>query len=254
VLEEALDTPQRVSEEFVRTVLGCFLFRGDDVFKKVSVLSGGEKSRLALVKLLLDPPNLILMDEPTTHLDIPSIDALAAALDGYEGTLIFISHDVYFIRTLANHVVRVSVGQLTHYPGDYQYYLDKTAAVSERAGLTAGVSGGTASASAQEPGRDGIRPSRDRRDQKRLEAGQRQARSRERRAQQQIVHGLEKEIAELELRQTELTADLEKSETYEKPGAALQINRDLSTLMEELDRLTGEWEQAASKLAELDAQ
>src|SRR5213595_1465689 len=136
VLEEALDTPQRVTEEFVRTVLGCFLFRGDDVFKKVGVLSGGEKSRLALVKLLLDPPNLILMDEPTTHLDIPSIDALAAALDQYEGTLIFISHDVYFIRALANHVVRVSGGRLTHYPGDYQYYLDKTAAVSERAALT----------------------------------------------------------------------------------------------------------------------
>ena len=254
VLEEALDTPQRVSEEFVRTVLGCFLFRGDDVFKKVSVLSGGEKSRLALVKLLLDPPNLILMDEPTTHLDIPSIDALAAALDGYEGTLIFISHDVYFIRALANHVVRVSVGQLTHYPGDYQYYLDKTAAVSERAGLTAGVSGGPAPAWAHAQGRDGIRPSRDRRDQKRLEAEQRQARSRERKAQQQIVHRLEKEIAELELRQTELTADLEKSETYEKPGAALQINRDLSAVMENLGRLTVEWEQAASKLEELDAQ
>jgi ATP-binding cassette subfamily F protein 3 len=254
VLEEALDTPQRVTEEFVRTVLGCFLFRGDDVFKKVSVLSGGEKSRLALVKLLLDPPNLILMDEPTTHLDIPSIDALAAALDEYEGTLIFISHDVYFIRALANHVVRVSAGQLAHYPGDYQYYLDKTAAVSERAGLTAGVSGRPASGSAQAPGRDGIRPSRDRKDQKRLEAEQRQARSRGRKAQQQIVHRLEKEIAELELRQTELTADLEKSETYEKPGAALQINRDLGAVMEDLGRLTVEWEQAASKLAELDAQ
>src|ERR1051326_4652823 len=138
VLEEALDTPQRVTEEFVRTLLGCFLFRGDDVFKIVSVLSGGEKSRLALVKLLLDPPNLILMDEPTTHLDIPSIDALAAALDQYQGTLIFISHDVYFIRALATHVVRVCAGQLTHYPGGYQYYLDKTAAVSERAALTDG--------------------------------------------------------------------------------------------------------------------
>jgi ATP-binding cassette subfamily F protein 3 len=254
VLEEALDTPQRVTEEFVRTVLGCFLFRGDDVFKPISVLSGGEKSRLALVKLLLDPPNLILMDEPTTHLDIPSIDALAAALDGYEGTLIFISHDVYFIRALANHVVRVSAGQLTQYPGDYQYYLDKTAAVSERAGLTAGALGGApVSASANAQGRDGIRASRDRKDQKRLEAEQRQARSRERKVQQQTVHRLEKEIAELEVRQTELTAELEKSETYEKPGVALQINRDLSAVVEDLKRLTGEWEQVASKLAELDA-
>src|SRR2546422_3512034 len=137
VLEEAFDTPQRITEQFVRTLLGCFLFRGDDVFKPVSVLSGGEKSRLALVKLLLDPPNLLLMDEPTTHLDLSSIDALAYALDQFEGTLTFISHDVYFIRALANHVVHVNAGRLTHYPGDYQDYLDKTRAKSERAALTA---------------------------------------------------------------------------------------------------------------------
>src|SRR5206468_4377082 len=136
VLEEALVTPQRITEQFVRSLLGCFLFRGDDVFKKVDVLSGGGKSRLALVKLLLDPANRLLMDEPTTHLDMSSIDALAYALDQFEGTLIFISHDVYFIRALANHVVHVNAGQLTHYPGGYQYYLDKTKAQSERAGLT----------------------------------------------------------------------------------------------------------------------
>src|SRR3989442_9273566 len=139
VLEEAFDTPQRLTEQFVRTLLGCFLFSGDDVFKKVEVLSGGEKSRLALVKLLLDPPNLLLMDEPTTHLDLSSIDALAYALDQFEGTLIFISHDVYFIRALANHVVHVNAGQLTHFPGGYQYYLDKSKAQSARAGLTAAV-------------------------------------------------------------------------------------------------------------------
>ena len=261
VLDEALDTPQRVTEQFVRTVLGCFLFRGDDVFKKVGVLSGGEKSRLALVKLLLDPPNLILMDEPTTHLDIPSIDALAVALDQYEGTLIFISHDVYFIRALANHVVRVSGGQLTHYPGDYQYYLDKTSAVSERAALTSdgrdGVSpsqtslrgGGVA---INQRGTAASRPSQDRREQKRLEAEQRQARSRERQAQKQVVNRLEKEIADLESRQAELTAALEKPETYEKSGAAQHINRELTDVMESLKRLTAEWEQAASKLAKVE--
>src|SRR5438270_492867 len=141
VLESALDAPNPVSEQTARTVLGSFLFRGDDVFKSVAVLSGGEKSRLALVKLLLDPPNLLLMDEPTTHLDIGSIDALIGALDQFEGTLIFISHDVYFIRSLANHVVHVNAGQLTHYPGGYQYYLDKTGAESARAALTASANG-----------------------------------------------------------------------------------------------------------------
>jgi ATP-binding cassette subfamily F protein 3 len=124
VLEEAFNTPQRFTETFARTVLGSFLFRGDDVFKRVSVLSGGEKSRLALVKLLLDPPNLLLMDEPTTHLDLASVDALLYALQQFQGTVVFISHDVYFIRQLANHVVHVQNGRVTAYPGDYQYYLD----------------------------------------------------------------------------------------------------------------------------------
>ena len=143
VLQEALDTPQRVTEQAVRNVLGSFLFRGDDVFKPVSVLSGGEKSRLALVKLLLDPPNLLLMDEPTTHLDLASVDALIEALKPYEGTLIFISHDVHFIRALANHVVRVEAGHLRHFTGGYQYYLDKTSQ-SARAALTSSFGGTTA--------------------------------------------------------------------------------------------------------------
>src|SRR5690606_35910633 len=90
------------------------------------------------VKLLLDPPNLLLMDEPTTHLDIGSIDALITALEQYEGTIIFISHDVHFIRSIAKNVLHISAGQLTPYAGDYQYYLDKSQATSARHALTAG--------------------------------------------------------------------------------------------------------------------
>jgi ATP-binding cassette subfamily F protein 3 len=250
VLEEALDTPQRVTEQFVRTLLGSFLFRGDDVFKTVTVLSGGEKSRLALVKLLLDPPNLLLMDEPTTHLDMSSIDALAYALDQFSGTLIFISHDVYFIRALANHVVHVNAGQLTHYPGGYQYYLDKTKAKSERAGLTAGSLTGLAPATRGFPAGPPSASS-GRRELKRLEAEQRQALSRGRKAQQQVVAQLERKIQELEKQHQELVAELELPATYEKAGRAVELNRDLMAVQEELAELNPKWEAEATKLTEL---
>jgi ATP-binding cassette subfamily F protein 3 len=253
VLDEALDTPQRITEQSVRTLLGCFLFRGDDVFKRVDVLSGGEKSRLALVKLLLDPPNLLLMDEPTTHLDLSSIDALAYALDQFQGTLVFISHDVYFIRALANHVVHVNAGRLTHYPGGYQYYLDKTSPQSERAGLTAG--GQFASPGAGANGKHKAAPpaaGASRKDQKRLEAEQRQARSRVRKGQQQVVDKLEKKIQDLEARQAGMVAELENAETYEKPGRAQALNRELVDVQRELAELTPEWEREATRLAEME--
>ena len=238
VFEEAMDTTQRVTEQFIRTLLGSFLFRGDDVFKKVSVLSGGEKSRLALVKLLLDPPNLLLMDEPTTHLDMASIDALVGALKQFKGTLVFISHDVYFIRALSGHVVHVNAGKLTHYPGGYQYYLDKTKATSARAALTSGGSSGKLTNSSPNNSEQKVTPAVkiDRKEQKRLEAQQRQARSGEKKAQQQLVHKLEKEIQELEAKQIELTAELEKPETYNKPGRAQEINRELAHVQERLAR------------------
>jgi ATP-binding cassette subfamily F protein 3 len=254
VLQEALDTPQRVSEQAVRNVLGSFLFRGDDVFKPVSVLSGGEKSRLALVKLLLNPPNLLLMDEPTTHLDLASVDALIEALKPYEGTLIFISHDVHFIRLLANHVVRVEGGHLRHFTGGYQYYLDKTSQTAREA-LTSS-SGGTSYTSPQnsKSGTRGTRPSEvvDRKGQKRMEAEQRQARSWKRQEIQKRITALEKEIAELEKQEKELTAELEKPESY-AGGRAMQINRELMHVHDRLPVATAEWEAAGTELAEFEA-
>jgi ATP-binding cassette subfamily F protein 3 len=244
VLQEALDTPQRVTEQAVRNVLGSFLFRGDDVFKPVSVLSGGEKSRLALVKLLLNPPNLLLMDEPTTHLDLASVDALIEALKPYEGTLIFISHDVHFIRLLANHVVRVEAGNLRHFTGGYQYYLDKTAQ-SARAALTS--SGRDALPRVQADRQ--VSPTVDRKEQKRNEAEQRQARSRKRQEIQKRIAALEKEIAGLEAKERELAAELEKPESY-AGGRAMQINRELMHVHERLPLATAEWEAAGTKLAE----
>ncbi len=245
VFQEALDTPQRVTEQSVRTVLGSFLFRGDDIYKPVSVLSGGEKSRLALVKLLLDPPNLLLMDEPTTHLDLASVDALIIALKQFQGTLVFISHDVHFIRALATHVVRVEAGQLRHFGGGYQYYLDKTAQTA-RAALTS-------SSQAVQPVQKASEPPVDRKEQKRLEAAQRQARSNKKSAIQKRLAALEKEIAELETKERELAAELEKPETYHSGGRATLINRELMEVSDRLPLATAEWEAAGAELTGFEA-
>jgi ATP-binding cassette subfamily F protein 3 len=109
----------------MRSLLGLFNFRGDDVFKFVKVLSGGEKSRLILAKLLIHPPNFILLDEPTTHLDIDGVEALTRAFKEYEGTLCFISHDLFFIKEVADCIAEVDGGHLKIYPGGLSYYLDK---------------------------------------------------------------------------------------------------------------------------------
>jgi ATP-binding cassette subfamily F protein 3 len=246
VFQEALDTPQRITEQAVRTVLGSFLFRGDDIYKPVKVLSGGEKSRLALVKLLLDPPNLLLMDEPTTHLDLASVDALIVALKQYQGTLVFISHDVHFIRALSTHVVRVEAGQLRHFGGGYQYYLDKTAQ-SARAALTS--SSFNNNSSANKP----AVPQVDRKEQKRIEAEQRQANSRKKQEIQKRITTLEKEIAELEVREGELAAELEKPEAYANGGRATHINRELMKVHDRLAEANAEWEEAGTELAEFEA-
>ena len=126
VLQEAYSAaPGFMAEATIRTVLGAFLFTGDDADKKVKVLSGGEKSRLILAKLLIKPPNCLLLDEPTTHLDVDAVDALIKALTDYQGTIIFISHDIHFVRSLANAVFEVKDGRIRKFSGNFDYYLEK---------------------------------------------------------------------------------------------------------------------------------
>jgi ATP-binding cassette, subfamily F, member 3 len=251
VLDSARDMPNPVSEQTARTVLGSFLFRGDDVFKTVAVLSGGEKSRLALVRLLLDPPNLLLMDEPTTHLDVGSIDALIGALKQYHGTLIFISHDVHFIRAIATSVLHVTAGanrmggRLTFYPGDYDYYLDKSKATSAQTALTAGLTLNNGKPIANRRA-GGLREQKAR---KRLEADSRNAIFKTRREKEKRMHELEIRIAALEAQQKELAAALEDPAAYTPGGRAIAINRDLSSLAAQLTRLTAEWESVTATVS-----
>lgn len=138
VLQEVMDASGTLTENEARGILGSFLFRKEEIFKKTAVLSGGEKTRLNLIKFLVDPPNLLLMDEPTTHLDIHTVESLILALEHYEGTLVFISHDVHFIRKLATKVLHVNNGTVLPFPGGYDYFLEKMGGLgNERAALTA---------------------------------------------------------------------------------------------------------------------
>jgi ATP-binding cassette subfamily F protein 3 len=251
VLQEVMSIPNPVPEVQARTILGSFLFQGDDAYKKVSVLSGGEKSRLGLIKLLLNPPNLLLMDEPTTHLDMASIDALIGALKQYQGTLIFISHDVYFIRALAQTVLHISAGNLTPYAGDYDYYLEKSGALSARKGLVAGEQL-TDSRPPEAPAaaRASSSPAKSK-EQKRREAEERQAVSAARKKAQAHLDQIEREIAELELRHKEILAKMEAPETYQDGGDAVRLNRDLIGHTQKLEKLTEDWEDASADLAAL---
>src|SRR4028118_2143224 len=137
VIETIHDEVPDWKNEEVRTLLGRFLFTGETVFKKVEALSGGEKARLALAKMLLRPANLLILDEPTNHLDIPAKEMLEEAIQNYDGTVIIVSHDRYFISQVANKIVEIREGEFYPYLGDYHYYLDKIAEEKEQARLEA---------------------------------------------------------------------------------------------------------------------
>jgi ATP-binding cassette, subfamily F, member 3 len=140
VLETVHDEVPDWTNEEVRTLLGRFLFSGDMVYKQVNALSGGEKARLALAKMLLRPANLMMLDEPTNHLDIPAKEMLEEALQHYDGTVLLVSHDRYFISRVATKIVEIRDGELRLYRGDYHYYLDKIAeeaAAEKQAALAA---------------------------------------------------------------------------------------------------------------------
>ncbi len=249
VLDEAMERVERgMNETDVRGILGAFLFRGDEVFKKVKVLSGGEKSRLALVKLLLAPPNLLLLDEPTTHLDMASIDALIQALNDYQGTVLFVSHDVHFIRAIAKETVHIQAGSVTRYAGDYDYYLRKSGAGSAQGGLVAGLKNARPGSEPTAKASTAISA----KDRRRLAAEQRNANAARKKAATQKVQTLEAAIIQLEREQKELSTQLEAPETYAEPNLAKELNLKLARIAKYLAEKNYEWELAAEALSAIE--
>ena len=252
VVDEAMEnTDSKVHEQDARTLLGAFLFRGDDVFKKVKVLSGGEKSRLALVKLLLSPPNFLLLDEPTTHLDMASIDAVIQALRDYSGTLIFVSHDLHFIRALGKRTIRIEAGKITNFAGDYDYYLWKSGSENARSGLIEGL-------------RD-ARPDQDKdlntgekalsaKEKRRIRSQERERKKAERGKLEDTVRKLEKEIMKLEEEQGLVNEQLGNPDSYNNPEKAKELNEQASKLARKLQQRNYEWEIETEKLLEIQSE
>ena len=220
------------SEAQVRSLLGGFGFGGDAVEKKCEVLSGGEKIRLAFARLFIDPPNFLLLDEPTTHLDINGREALEAALKDYKGALCVVSHDVTFVRNIAEHIVAIDDSGVSRFPGGYDYFLQKQDERGGEPGNGRAWAGGTTSVSSTET----ARPAEKGKDARKARAQQREAEK----ALKKIEHQLEK----LNQEQTALTGEM----MSRRDADFAAINTRLAGIQREIRELETEWEQTAEAL------
>jgi len=241
VYEEVASTIAACHVPRIRDVLGVFQFRGEDVFKKIKVLSGGEKARVSLAKILLSPVNFLIMDEPTNHLDKISKEALEHALSKYNGTMLLISHDRYFLDKLVSRVVDLVGGRITEYDGNYSYYLEK------RGRSKMNVTAPTAAAQ-QQPAALGSRKTKE---QKRLEAEARQAVSKDLNRLKKEVATLEDRIAGLEAAKDRLEARMARPETYEDSQLAVALQKEYAGVNKDLSVCTRKWETAQGELDRL---
>lgn len=233
VLECVEAAASRETRPLVRNLLGCFLFRGDDVFKKIGVLSGGERSRVALVCMLLHPANFLIMDEPTNHLDFQSQDVLQRALAEYPGSFCIVSHNRRFLDPIVNKVLEFRVGQAPRlFYGNVTQYLEKVEA-DARAEQAAAVA--SSSREAQEGNRRDARRAR--------------AQERERlRPLQKELSAVESEIAVLDERKAAITAELEKPEVVSDSQRLMELTQEYQRLDGESEKLFTRWEELSMQM------
>jgi len=236
--KEALEIVNEVATGEIRRklrgILGSFLFHGDDVFKKVSVLSGGEKSRLALAKMLLQPANFLIMDEPTNHLDMKSKAVLQEALKQYDGTYAIVSHDRHFLDPIVNKVLEVTLAGVKTYLGTVSEYLAKKK--EERSGKAPVAAKSVRERTVHE------------KDRRRLEAERRQQRSQHLKPLKKELEGVEREIERLEARKLELEMTLADPDLYKKPEEAKKAASDHKEVVARLEQLFGEWTRVTNRI------
>jgi ATP-binding cassette subfamily F protein 3 len=220
-------------ETDLRNLLGCFLFSGDEVFKRIGVLSGGERNRYALLRMLLHPANFLLLDEPTNHLDMRAKDVLLTALSRYSGTVVFVSHDRYFIDKLATRVFEIGNGKVEVYPGNYEDFLWRKQGGAEK--LQTQVS---ASAHVARPTNGDHAPSSATEKSKRLNPIKRKQ-------MQDRARELEEEISSLE---TAIAGCESSLQNFVSPEETTRISRELEQNRAELQQRIGEWEQIGQEL------
>ncbi|WP_018923656.1 ABC-F family ATP-binding cassette domain-containing protein [Salsuginibacillus kocurii] len=243
VLNELWDEHPQTLEKDIRTILGNFLFSGEDVLKSVADLSGGERARVALAKLMMEKPNLLILDEPTNHLDLDSKEVLEAALAEYPGTMLFVSHDRYFLNRIATRILELQPdGSLQEYIGDYDYYLMKKEEEAEREALRAereaqenarngGSKGAVASAGTGAGGGADKQAFLEDKEQKR-----------EARKRQRNIEKVEANIEQLETETAELQDSLYQPDIMEDYEKAADIQTTIEANQAEIERLMEEWE------------
>ena len=240
VLDTIWDRHKTMPEKDVRSILASFLFTAEDIDKTVGQLSGGQKARLTLTVLSLEKDNFLLMDEPTNHLDIEAKEVLEQALDNYDGTLLFVSHDRYFINELANKIISVRDGHAKIYNGNYSYYLDekaKQAAAAQEAEAQKAETETTSSAS-QNKGK--------------LSYQEQKARDSQKRKLERAVSDAEAKIEKLEAEEQEIQTEMENPDiaaSFEKLGP---LQEKLSAVQEQLDQANTDWENALETLDEFE--
>ena len=230
LFQEISDDYPNLSNTEIRSCLAAFLFTGDDVFKRISDLSGGERGRVSLAKLMLSEANFIILDEPTNHLDITSKEILEEALNNYTGTLLYVSHDRYFINQTATRILELTGNTLVNYVGNYDYYLEKKEA------LTAIYAPSSAAQPEAAPQTD-TATKLDWKQQK-----EEQARIRKR---QNDLKKTEERIAELEERDKTIDEALSKEEIFTQVSECMKLNTEKAAILEELEQLYEKWEELA---------